>query len=89
MVRKSFKDVIAQAIHAVDKRYFFEDYAKQAEEVYNALLLEGYTIIPEVPNEAMRKAGVQAITYGPTRPEDLVMAIYESMLDAWAGRKVK
>jgi thiamine biosynthesis lipoprotein ApbE len=75
-------DQIAAAIKDADKRYFFEDYTKQAKSVISALNQAGYAVVPAEPTPEMLEAAKTALTYGAQRPADLVKTIWSSMVKA-------
>ena len=76
---RNIQDLIAQAICKADRRFFFENYDKQAAAVLETLSGAGLVIVPEQPTEAMTEAGVKAIRDGRTRPADLAADIYRAM----------
>jgi DNA-binding FrmR family transcriptional regulator len=80
MGRKPLTDLIARAIKDADRRYFFEDYTRQAQAVQAALKQAGLAIVPVDPTEAMLEAGKNGMRYGQQRPQDLLKAIYQSMV---------
>jgi hypothetical protein len=80
--RPAYGDLIAQAIHDADRRYFFEDYEAQANAVLNALRDAGLQIVPREPTEPMMEAGRNSLTYGAQRPADLLKNLYQAMLNA-------
>jgi hypothetical protein len=75
------RKIIADAIQAADKSYFFEDYNKQAFQVLQALTQAGYALVPKTPSDAMIEAGVQAVRSGKIRPQDHVRYVYIDMVD--------
>jgi len=79
---KKLRTLIAHSIKSADKSYFFENYTNQAEAVIRALAKAGYQIVPEDPTLYMNKAGVEAITLGKNRPQEMSEAIYRAMLMA-------
>jgi hypothetical protein len=79
------KQVIASAIQKADKSYFYEDYIEQALQVLVMLKKEGLQVVPLQANEEMVKAGVEAIAYGMSDPEEVVKAIYEAMVRNFKG----
>jgi hypothetical protein len=80
--RPAYGDLIAEAIHSADRRYFFEDYSAQADAVLKALRDAGLQIVPREPTEAMMEAGKNSLTYGAQRPGDLLKNLYQAMLNA-------
>ena len=82
MAQKTLTDLIAHAIKDADKKYFFEDYTKQSKAVLAALRQAGFAVVPVEPTEAMLEAGKNGMRYGQQRPQDLLRAIYQSMLSA-------
>jgi hypothetical protein len=78
---------IASAIKEADKSYFFEDYLKQADNVLRELKASGYHILPSEVNDDMIAAGKVAISYGATKPTDLVKSIYQHMVKASKSSK--
>ena len=74
--------ILARAIREADKRYFFENYSAQAQAAIQALERAGYHIVPAVPSRPMYDAAVKAIVYGTKRPGDIVLPIWNAMLDA-------
>jgi hypothetical protein len=73
--------ILARAIRTADTRYFFEDYTKQAQAAIEALERAGYLIVPRVPTRPMFDAAVKAIVYGTKRPGDIVLPIWNAMMD--------
>lgn len=73
--------ILARAIREADTRYFFENYSVQAQAAIQALERAGYHIVPAVPSRPMFDAAVKAIVYGTKRPGDIVLPIWNAMLD--------
>jgi hypothetical protein len=73
--------VIARAIRKADTRYIFEDYTKQSHAAIDALERAGYVIVRRVPTREMFDAATKAIVYGTKRPADVVLPIWNAMLD--------
>jgi hypothetical protein len=84
---EAVKALIACAIREADRRYFFEDYTVQAENVLRSLAMEGYLIVPERPDLPMQKAGCEAIAPGPAYAGDHVAAIYDAMIRQWVSER--
>jgi hypothetical protein len=77
--------LLAKAIRKADTRYFFEDYTKQAYAAIEALDRAGFTIVPKVPTREMFEAAKKAIVYGQNKPGNIVLPIWEAMIDAAPG----
>ncbi len=75
-------DTIAHAIHAADKRYFFEDYTAQADAVLVALKKAGMMVVPVEPTPEIIEAGKNALKYGAQRPGDMLRTLYQAMIGA-------
>lgn len=82
MANDSIRDTIARAIKSADKRWFNEDYGQQADAVLRALKENGLVIVPRKASADMTEAGMNAISFGRRRPEDLVRELFEAMVDA-------
>jgi hypothetical protein len=78
-------NLIAHTIKDADNSFLFEDYVKQATKVLDVLHKEGFHLLPLEPNEAMINAGKVAISYGATKPTELIKNIYNSMVKAYTG----
>jgi predicted CoA-binding protein len=78
----NIKKQIASAIKEADSSYFFENYEKQAESVIKALKAAGYSIVPTVPTEEMINKGKEAISYGASKPSDLIRNIYQAIINS-------
>jgi hypothetical protein len=85
MDKLSIRDHIARSIKEADNSYFFEDYTKQANYVLAKLNEFNLHIVPMEANDEMINAGKVVISYGATRPTDLVKNIYNSMVKAFKG----
>ena len=73
-------DIIAKAIKEADSSYFFENYSDQAEKVLIALHRAGYVVAHKEPTEKMIAAGREAISFGASKPTELVKSIYSCMV---------
>lgn len=80
--KNKIKTLIAHSIKNADKSYFFENYTKQASAVMRSLENAGYQIVPEDPSLYMTKAGVEAITLGKNKPQEMSAGIWRAMLMA-------
>lgn len=87
MKRDDLIDLIAHAIRAADKRYFFEDYTAQAGAVVQALRKAGLVVAPLKADEAMVEAGSQAILSGRVKPSEHVRTVYEVMVQASGAKR--
>jgi hypothetical protein len=75
------EQTIAKAIKKADKRYFFENYSKQAKAVLAALEKEGYKVVPKLASPDQIEAGTNAINQGRVRPADFVHTLYAVMVN--------
>jgi hypothetical protein len=82
-MKKGLNKLIAGAIKASDKSYFFENYSKQADGVIAQLSRAGFAIVPKEPNDEMVKAGKMAVTIGKTKPNELTSGIYKAMVKSF------
>lgn len=82
MAKDSIRDTIARAIKDADKRWFNEDYGQQADAVMRALKENDLAIVPRQASDDMADAGMDAISFGRRRPEDLVREVFRAMVDA-------
>jgi hypothetical protein len=80
--KNKIETLIAYTIKNADKSYFFENYTKQAIAVMKSLENAGYQIVPVDPSLYMAKAGVEAITIGKNKPQEMSAAIWRAMLMA-------
>ncbi len=78
--RPAYGDLIAQAIHDADKRYFFEDYRAQAEAVLRALSNAGLMIVPRTASDDMMEAARNSLKFGAQRQDDLIRGLYTAMI---------
>ncbi len=74
--------VIARAIKKADTRYIWEDYSKQADAVIDVLGEHGYRIVPLRPTAEMVKSAKDALEYGRQKPENMLVRIWRTMVDA-------
>ena len=72
--------MIAEAIREADNRYFFEDYAAQAQAVLRALTAARLTIVPLEPTADQVEAGKQSLTYGAQKQDELLKNLYTAMV---------
>jgi len=79
---RKLANTIAHAIKKADKRYFFEDYTKQADAVLAALKKAGMTVVPREPTPEIIEAGKNSLKYGAQRPGDMLRALYQAMIGA-------
>jgi hypothetical protein len=82
MKRVKLTDTIAHAIHKADRRYFFEDYTKQADAVLAALKQAGMVVVPLEPTPEIIEAGKNSLKYGTQRPGDMLRSLYQAMIGA-------
>jgi hypothetical protein len=75
----SISKCIAKAIRKADKRYFFENYDKQASAVINSLKKEGYCIMPYEPDMDLLREVADSISTGKMRPEDHIRNVYQTV----------
>lgn len=75
------ENTIAHAIKKADRSLFWENYTRQARAVIKALEKDGYRLVPREPSKDQIEAGTQALTYGRTRPSELLRDLYEAMVD--------
>lgn len=80
--KNKIETLIAHSIKKADSSYFFENYTKQSQSVLRALENAGYQIVPEDPSLYMTKSGVEAITIGKSKPQEMSAAIWRAMLMA-------
>lgn len=76
------EETIAKAIKKADKRYFFENYSKQAKAVLAALEKDGYKVVPKTATPSQIEVGTNAIGSGRVRPADFVHTLYALMVNA-------
>jgi hypothetical protein len=76
-------EVIAKAIRASDKTYFFENYTKQSLAVMRALAENGYWVVPITPTPKMLEAGRDSLRFGVQKSGDSLSVIYKSMIEAY------
>ncbi len=74
--------LIAKSIESADKSYFFEDYASQANAVIQELSKNGFCIVPLEPDSRLIDVGIKAISYGRSKPSDIVKRVYIDMISA-------
>lgn len=74
---------IARAIKRADRRYFFENYEKQAQAVMRALDEEGYMILPKEPSTDLLKKVADSMATGKMKPEEHVKDVYRKILGQW------
>ena len=79
--RKTLGDQIARIIRRADYRYFWENYATQADAVLEWMDEEGYILAPKEPTKAMLDAGIEAIKYGRLNKYEVVRALYVAMIN--------
>lgn len=82
MKRNKLADTIAHAIRKADRRYFFEDYTKQADAVLAALKQAGLVVVPLEPTPEIIEAGKNSLKYGTQRPGDMLRTLYQAMIGA-------
>lgn len=80
--KNKVETLIAHSIKKADSSYFFENYTKQAQSVMRSLENAGFQIVPEDPSLYMTKAGVEAITLGKNKPQEMSASIWRAMLMA-------
>lgn len=73
-------ELIAKAIKAADKRYFYEDYTAQSLAVQTALRKAGLAVVPVQATEDMVEAAKESLTYGRQRPNDMLITVYAAMV---------
>lgn len=77
---RAYGDLVARAIREADRRFFFEDYAAQAQAVLDALTAARLTIVPLEPNAEQVEAGKKSLTYGAQRQDELLRNLYVAMI---------
>ena len=82
MKQVKLADTIAHALRDADKRYFFEDYTKQADAVLAALKKAGMMVVPREPTPEIIEAGKNSLKYGTQRPGDMLRSLYQAMIGA-------
>lgn len=82
MAEDSIRDTIARAIKGADKNWFNEDYGRQADAVMRALKERELAIVPRQASDEMADAGMDAISFGRRRPEDLVREVFRAMVES-------
>lgn len=74
--------IIRKAIEDADRGLFFvADHGKQTLNVIKQLELNGFRIVPYVPDKKMISTAIDAIKFGTNDPAELVKEIYQKMLD--------
>ncbi len=81
----SLTKTIARAIKRADRRYFFEDYDRQAKAVLRVIDEEGYMILPKEPGEDLLKKVAESMATGKMKPEAHVKDVYRHIIGQWRG----
>jgi predicted lipid-binding transport protein (Tim44 family) len=79
-------DIIARAIKRSDKKLFFENYTRQAQDVLKALAEEDIILIPKALTEEILEKAKEAIPQGRTKGQHLVSTLYQAVIKAWEGK---
>ena len=73
--------IIAKAIKAADKSYFFEDYDKQAAKVIARLKDEGWAITRREADMEIFKQVADNMATGRMKPEEHIRDVYRQVLE--------